>query len=189
MVIFCSATILIKIHKTDILHNIHSQAIGEALHAHWSLRPLVNLTAVVSGSDQFMSFCLICLVAARESNFPASAGLFGYSKSEWFFAITLISTWFQKYSVNKRFWKTEDTLYKFVSPWHRPICGLFFSAKNQSIRTPAYFSMAQAPIYETLSPLLLLVWVTWSSIPKMILRLLEKIWAKSVSGKKLSTAS
>ena len=43
---------------------------------------IVDLTAVVSGSDQFMSFCLICLVAARESNFPASAGLFGYSKSE-----------------------------------------------------------------------------------------------------------
>ena len=43
---------------------------------------IVDLTAVVSRSDQFMSFCLICLVAARESNFPASAGLFGYSKSE-----------------------------------------------------------------------------------------------------------
>ena len=26
-----------RIHKTDIM--IHSQAIGEALYAHWSLRP------------------------------------------------------------------------------------------------------------------------------------------------------
>ena len=67
MITFCSAT------RYTRLTSLYALVIKASI---------VDLTAVVSGSDKFMSFCVVCLVTARESNFPASAGLFGYSKSE-----------------------------------------------------------------------------------------------------------
>ena len=91
-------------------------------------------------------------------NFPTSSGLFGYNKSAWFFAINLELTFF------------ENDKKKVENGGHFIQIGSFavFFQQNVSFYSKLFrlFNDSDSIIFETFSPLLLLVWVARSSIPK-----------------------